>query len=464
MTYDNMMKKKFANKKEAMHLISKLGDEFVVVKNPGYIHPVYELYPLAPKIKKPVSNLTASVMDMDGTTTTTEALCIHSLEYMVRKLSGRMTKQQWKGLDPAKDYPHIIGNSTTKHVEYLIAKYQKTFKNDQIIKSYLYAAGWTIIYGKDVKRKEEVLQNSNDFNCIELIKDERLLKLNPSSLTDDEDEMQISDHLFTKYNSQFKKPDFNSLVRIGIDAYYQRYHEILERIKLGEGKFIAEKLFGNPDKHLIEAMPGIEIILPMIKGLITSNEGIYFDQLLIDYEIKSGKKFPYKNIDKARSAFNHLCKHFAEYPLKVAVVTSSIYYEADIVLREVFKIILSKLDRMLPNGRDKINILSKFNDYRNYYDAVITASDSNEIRLKPHRDLYSIALYKLNVPREKFDQVVGFEDSESGTIAIRAAGIGLSIAVPFAETSGHNLKAATYICKSGLPEVILKYNLFLNHK
>lgn len=464
MTYDNMMKKKFANKKEANQLISKLGDEFAVVKNPGYIHPEYELYPLAPKIKRRVNNLTASVMDMDGTTTTTEALCIHSLEYMVRKLSGRMTKQQWKGLDPAKDYPHIIGNSTTKHVEYLITKYQKTFKNDQIIKSYLYAAGWTIIYGKDLKRKEEVLQNSNDFNCIELIKDERLLKLNPSSLTDDEDEIQISDYLFTKYNSQFKKPDFNSLVRIGIDVYYQRYHEILERIKLGEGKFIADNLFGDSEKHLIEAMPGIEIFLPMIKGLITSNEDMYFDQLLIDYEIKSGKKFPDKNIDKARKSFYDLCKHFVKDPLKAAVVTSSIHYEADIVLREVFKIIYAKLDKMLPVSAEKNLILNKFNDYRNYYDAIITASDSNEIRLKPHRDLYSIALYKLNVPREKFDQVVGFEDSESGTIAIRAAGIGLSIAVPFAETSGHNLKAATYVCKGGLPEVILKHNLFLNLK
>ncbi len=455
------MKKKFANKKEAKQLISKLSDEFAVVKNPGYIHPEYELYPLAPKIKKPVNNLTAAVMDMDGTTTTTEALCIHSLEFMIRKLSGKMTKQQWKGLDSVKDYPHIIGNSTTKHVEYLIDKYRKTFNDDQIIESFLYAAGWTIVYGKDTKRKEEVLQNLNDFNCSELINDERLTKLNQPGLPDEEDEEQLSEYLFSKFSSQFKKPDFNSLVRIGIDVYYQRYHEILERIKLGEGKFIAEELFDNPNKHLIEAMPGIEIFLPMIKGLITSNEDVFFDQLLVDYEIKSGKKLPEKNIDKARSAFKKLCNHFINNPLKVAVVTSSIFYEADIVLREVFKIILSKLDKMLPNDNENIKILSKFNDYRNYYDAVITASDSNEIRLKPHRDLYSIALYKLNVPREKFGQVVGFEDSESGTIAIRAAGIGLSIAVPFAETSRHNLKAATYICKGGLPEVILNHNLFL---
>jgi hypothetical protein len=58
-------------------------------------------------------------------------------------------------------------------------------------------------------------------------------------------------------------------------------------------------------------MPGIEIFLPMIKGLITSNEDIYFNQLLVDYEIKCGKKFPENKIDKARKSFitsvNILC-------------------------------------------------------------------------------------------------------------------------------------------------------------
>lgn len=458
---DNAMKKKFADKKEAKQLISKLGEDFAVVKNPGFIHPDYELYPLALKTKKPVETLTATVMDMDGTTTTTEALCIHSLEFMVKKLSGRMKRDHWKGLDSVKDYPHIIGNSTTKHVEYLIEKYQKTFKNNLIIKSFLYAAGWTIVYGKDTKRREEVIQNLNDLNCSQLINDERLKKLNPLTLPDDEDEEQLSEYFYSKYKSQIKKFDFNSIVRIGIDVYYQRYHGILERIKLGEGKFIAENLFGDPNKHLIEAMPGIEIFLPMIKGFIKSNEDIYFEQLLVDYEFKSGKKFPEKNIDIARISFIKLCKYFVQSPLKVAIVTSSIFYEADIVLREVFKIIISTLDRIIPVSDDKLKILERFKDYKNYYDAVVTASDSNEIRLKPHRDLYSIALYKLNVPREKFNQVIGFEDSESGTIAIRAAGIGLSIAVPFAETTGHNLKAATYVCKGGLPEVILKHNLFL---
>lgn len=146
--------------------------------------------------------------------------------------------------------------------------------------------------------------------------------------------------------------------------------------------------------------------------------------------------------------------------MKTAIVTSSIFYEADIVLREVFKVIYSELNHLLKDSEFKTEILTHFKDYNLYYDAVITASDSSEIRLKPHRDLYSIALYRLNIPQEKFNEVIGFEDSESGTIASRAAGIGLCIAVPFAQTSGHNFKAATYVCKHGVPEVLLKYNLF----
>jgi beta-phosphoglucomutase-like phosphatase (HAD superfamily) len=82
------------------------------------------------------------------------------------------------------------------------------------------------------------------------------------------------------------------------------------------------------------------------------------------------------------------------------------------------------------------------------------------MRLKPHRDLYSIALHKLNISKTGFDNVIGFEDSESGTIAIRAAGISKCIALPFSETSGHNFEAATHICNGGLPEVLFEHNLF----
>lgn len=459
MTYDNMMKKKFVNKKEAKQLISKLGDEFAVVKNPGYIHPEYELYPLAKKIRK-TNKLVAAVMDMDGTTTTTEVLCIHSLEFMIRKFSGRMDKTIWQGLTE-KDYPHIIGNSTTKHVEYLISTYSKSFKKNEIIKSFLFAAVWTIFFGKDQQRKDEVLLNLKSFGCQDLIDDPFIRKFKNINVLVDEDKEQISEYLFNKYKNHFNTFGFSDYVRLGIDVYYQRYHEILERIRLGESHFIAEELFNDANKHLIEAMPGIAVFLPMIKGMITEHQELFFDYLIKSYEHKTGKTLSNKKIESARKYFYSLCNHFQKLPMKTAIVTSSIFYEADIVLREVFKVICSELNNLLPDSDFKRNLIEKFSDYNLYYDAVVTASDSSEIRLKPHRDLYSIALYKLNIPKNDFDKVIGFEDSESGTIAIRAAGIGLCVAVPFTQTSGHNFKAASYICKGGIPEVILKHNLFL---
>lgn len=76
----------------------------------------------------------------------------------------------------------------------------------------------------------------------------------------------------------------------------------------------------------------------------------------------------------------------------------------------------------------KLKLLKAFN-YLGFYDAFITATDSNEIRLKPHRDLYSIALNQMGIASKDFNKVLGLEDSESGTFAIRAAGVGLCCAV-----------------------------------
>ena len=89
--------------------------EVALVRNPGYIYAPVEFYPLAPKVSGPIPRVAGVVKDMDGTTTTTEPLCLHSLEWMV----GRVTdaNDDWSGLDKARDYPHIIGNSTCLVVE-----------------------------------------------------------------------------------------------------------------------------------------------------------------------------------------------------------------------------------------------------------------------------------------------------------------------------------------------------------
>ncbi len=452
--------KKIISKNEAVELFKNLSDEFAVIKNPEYILPEFELAPLAPKLTSPLANLTAAVMDMDGTTTTTEELCIHSLEYMIRKLSGKMTVESWIGLDHIVDYPNIIGNSTTKHVEYLINKYQYLFIDENIKSSYFYAAIWTILIGNDDKRKEEVTINLTNLNLTEIFRDGFYKRLEIDSVSLVKSEHEISEYFSQRFSDRFPALSRTDLVKIGIDVYYQRYHEILQRIKRGESKNISTELFNDPDKHLIQPMPGILFFICLVKGWLGNEAEVLVERLIEEYRLKSGRNFEQIEIGELRKRIAVISKQFKKHPAKIAIVTSSIFYEADIVMSEVFSVLTSQISGLPLSLELKDFIRQKFASYRNVYDAFVTASDSTEMRLKPHRDLYSIALHQLNVPTTDFDNVIGFEDSESGTIAIRAAGIGRCVAVPFAQTKGHNFDAATYICTGGVPEVILSHNIF----
>ena len=136
---------------------SRLGvSEFTIVENPSYIYRTFDIYPMAPRITGPRSRLVAIVKDMDGTTTTTEELCVHSLEFMVGKICGLDKKRGWKGLED-EDHPHIIGNSTTKHVEYLIQAYGERIEPASFRKAYLSAVLWFLAEGRDPGRREDML-------------------------------------------------------------------------------------------------------------------------------------------------------------------------------------------------------------------------------------------------------------------------------------------------------------------
>lgn len=452
------LREKFVSTTGAIEIIKKSGNEFAVIKNPDYIYPPIELSPLAPKISEPVDELVAAVMDMDGTTTTTESLCLHSLEYMVRRITDRMSAEQWDGLNHQHDYPHIIGNSTTKHVEYLIKKYQPFIQFEAIKKAYLRAAFWFLVYGKDNRRVEEVKNSLAILGCRDMLKDERVTRV--SEQHDQKIEKMVP-QIINRNGSSFHLRSFSDYVRAGIDIYYQRYHEILSLIQSGKTESLSVDLPGKNSSYLIDPMPGVGEFLAMIKGWLGKDIVHLIPQIYEQFQNidpitakQLNRKTVEKNLEK-------LSVRFQNSPLKVAVVTSSISYEAEIVLAEVFRVLQAQVEKW-PIAPDRKKIIwENFSDFQNVYDGFITASDSSEIRLKPHRDLYSIALHQLGIPKEKFDQVIGFEDSESGTISIRAAGIGLCVAVPFSDTQQHDLSAAAYILKGGLPETMIKHNLFM---
>jgi len=450
---------KFADAKTAARLLKELGKDFAVVENLSHIFPPYELYALAPGRKKVRDGLTAAVMDMDGTTTTTEPLCINALETMVGRISGLEENPNWKGLDPKKDYPHIIGNSSTRHVEYLLRTYAKKIKPEYFMRALVHAAAWTIGYSKDASRRNDLDSMLKVLGLTGLKSDARFKALTKTPRHDGAEEKAAIAALASEVECQFPKNDFPKLTRASVEIYYQRYHELLMAVAEAGGKPLPEYLKPPSDGILIQPMAGIGIFLALIKGLL-GKEAAWVVPTLRD-ELQRLPRDSTTSIDGAATTLPWLGAKFAERPAKIALVTSSIAYEAGVVLNEVFRVLRTECGTWGLTDGTHGRIQSHFSKPEKFYDAIVTASDSCEMRLKPHRDLYSLALAQLGLNPDQFENVVGFEDSESGTIAIRAAGISVCCALPFHMTKGHQFEAATHTCMGGLPEVILKEHCFL---
>ena len=439
---------KYTDRQHAATLLEALGEEFTVIENPGYVHPRYELCPLAPRLERLEGGLDAIVMDMDGTTTTTETLCLHSLETMTQRMTGNAENPAWPGLDHERDYPHIIGNSTTRHVEYLVKTYRDGIDDRATRRHFIEAAAWTLAHSGDEGRKADVRAALQAFDAGDVVDDARFQAIMAGARGD-------LPELAEDYRDRLTFPGADALVRAGIVIYYQRYHVLLSAIGAGDTRTVSRALEGVKGP-LIRPMPGVGLFLALVKGWLADEDAAAWTGYLAERWPEGGG-----DGESRRALGKKLARRFEEAPAKVAIVTSSIRYEADIVLRSVFEELRKEIAEWPVSETAKERIRARFASPETYYDGVITATDSSEIRLKPHRDLYSLALHQLGVDPGRFGRVAGFEDSESGVTAIRAAGIGLCCAVPFAETAGHQLDGASHICPGGLPEVILKHGLFL---
>ncbi len=449
---------KYTDPKTAAQLVAQLGDEYALVENPSYVFPPFEAYPLAKKRSQLDEGLNGAVMDMDGTTTTTEPLCIHSLEMMVRRITNRLDAKTWEGLDHQRDYPHIIGNSTTKHVEYLIQTYEKEIDATALRRWYLYSAAWTMGQAADEGRRREVRNNVTALGAGDLLNDERFTEQCMGS-SDAPETAAVLDALTAEYADAFRLNTLTAVVRASVDIYYQRYHAILAQIAAGNGETVARTILGDHDGHLIEPMPGIGVFLALIKGWLGVDAAGCAEPLVA--HLRRSGIMSEMELGEPSTTLAQLGVYFEQHPVGVAIVTSSIAYEAKIVLGEVFRVLKNEVaDWNIPEAK-KQHIAAQFDDSSLYYDGFLTATDSCEIRLKPHRDLYSLALHQLGLHPDAFHTVVGFEDSESGTIAIRAAGIPICCALPFTMTQGHTFQAATHTCNGGIPEVILRHRVFL---
>ncbi len=446
---------KYCDAETAAQLIAKHGGEYAVVENPAYVYPPFDLYPLPPKRHLLDGALAGAVMDMDGTTTTTEPLCIHALASMVARITGNAENPAWPGLDHERDYPHIIGNSTTKHVEYLVRTYADAIAPAALRYWYIHAAAWTLGKGADAGRRREVAATLSAAGLRHLLEDVRFVRLQETVDLEAPDARAVIAELAEECTTAFGVHDAAQVVRLAIDIYYQRYHEILAAIAAGAGDTVARDVLDEDGAHLIEPMPGIGVFLAMLKG--------YLGEELAACREMLAQNLPGAQCGTlaARDTLARLGRYFEQNPARVAIVTSSIAYEAEIVLGEVFRLLAGRVAQWPVSEARRRRIAAAFAEPRAYYDGIVTASDSSEIRLKPHRDLYCLALHQLGLHPGEFGRVAGFEDSESGTIAIRAAGISLCCALPFTMTQGHAFHAASHVCTGGIPEVILGHTVFL---
>ena len=466
--------------------------EVAVVKNLDFIRNPYDFYPLFPKASLPLQRICGIAVDMDGTSTTTEPLALHSLEYMVRKITDRMSVSQWSGLDEYQDHPHIIGSSNFMHVEFLLKAYQADIREAAFRDAFFEALFWTQAYGTD-ERRREICQTAINCGLGELLRSPEFLDANRLDVNDG---LNLSDYMKPEleiYGGYFSPSTYSARVSAALDIYYTRYHYILREIGCGRGAELSKSLLGDGSssgnaKTLVGPMPGLGVFLSLVKGWL----GEEADQLLPILETSypghapSGSEGTANRLaglpDSVAAAdfggigspnalngsadrlgfgsLNVLSSRFQDSPVKLALVTASIYYEAHTVMTEVFRILKQEISAWPISESRKEMLIGRFSDYTNVFDAFVTATDASESRLKPHRDLYSIALYQMAIAKEEYANCVAFEDTAPGVVSARAAGFGTTIALPNHDTRLQDYSTASAVV-TGLPETILRHHIFL---
>jgi hypothetical protein len=217
-------------------LATQLGaTEFACVRNLDYVFAPREVYPLAPRVQPPLARIAAFAIDMDGTSTTTEPLALHALEYMVRRFTGRLTPAEWPGLDEKLDYPHVIGNSNFRHTEFLVERYRAHLSHDAFRQAFFEAVCWTLAVMDDAQRRRDVSQNARNCGLSDLLDDGEFTRLVSGSTVTAENVGKLVEPFVRRFGAVFRCDHFGELVAAALDIYYLRYHSILRLIEQGRG-------------------------------------------------------------------------------------------------------------------------------------------------------------------------------------------------------------------------------------
>jgi beta-phosphoglucomutase-like phosphatase (HAD superfamily) len=435
--------------------------EFARVRNIDYVFAPYELYPLAPPPALPLERIVAFAVDMDGTSTTTEPLALHSLEYMVRRFTGRLTAAEWPGLDRQLDYPYVIGNSNFRHTEFLVGRYRDQIDRGALRKAFIEAVCWTLASMTDPQRRRDIVQNAVKCGLAGLLSDDGFQRVLAGGTVTTDTVGRLAEPFVRRFGPAFECRHEGELVGAALDVYYMRYHSIMRLIEEGKGEQLSQELLGQPGRHLIEPMPGYDVFVALIKGWLGPEVDALYEPLREHLLGRPELGHTRAELDGYRPRLVRLAEYFGRQPARLALVTASIAYEAHASMKEVTRVMREQVRTWPVPAACRDRVAERLADYLAVFDAFVNASDACEHRLKPHRDLYSLALHQMSIPKSDYACCVGLEDTEPGIIALRASGIGCAVALPNHDTSRQNYQAAIQVVRGGLPELILARNLLL---
>ncbi len=435
--------------------LRRLGcDECVAVPSLHYVYAPESFYGLAPRRRPPLERVAAFLIDMDGTSTTTEPLALHALEWMVRRITGRTSPRQWPGLDERIDHPNVIGNSNFRHVEFLVGRYRDALDPPAACQAFIEAALWTWSNLDDPQRRRAVRTAARNCGLAALLDDAQFRDATRRPI-EPARAASLAARLAGTHGPAFRFRNEAEIVPAALEVYYYRYHTILRAIELGTVGQLRDELNRTDDHPLVAPMPGYEVFVAIVRGWLGEEAARLAEPLRAAWPDAPARGA----IDQDRRRLAALGRHFTRHPARLALVTASIRFEAHATMRQVLRLAARRAaDWPLP-AQLRDAIARRFARREEVFDAFICAADACEHRLKPHPDLYQLAIAELGLPRAALAQCVGLEDSEPGIVALRAAGIGCAVALPNRDTRLQRYVAAAAVVEGGLPALVLEYNL-----
>ncbi|MBX3177664.1 MAG: hypothetical protein KF886_09905 [Candidatus Hydrogenedentes bacterium] len=428
---------------EALPALKDTATTFARIENPEGVFPPCEIVPLGPIYPRLDAPPTAILLDMDGTITQTEPLFLHGVEEVVRRVTGWESPAAWAGLDPARDYPKIVGFSTLRNLEYLYGACADAIQPERFFREAL--RGLVYLHAHDAPR--ETVHWLDTLTTAYGLEAWRAFADRPG-------DAPRQQQLINEAVGRFAHIGRDLFARLGLIIFHAGYIETLEKVNRGEGAEVSRAIYGDPSVPAIAPMAGIPLLCALVKGWLPADAASGLAEAIPFAEADTDTP------DSRAATLKSLCRHFETAPIPVGLVTSSGTHEVALVLRAVFRAMTDEARSWPLPAPARDRILEGFAHPDRLFETMVTCDDVAGGRTKPFRDPYSLALNRLGLDDIRARYVIGFEDTEAGIIAQRGAGIGVPCAVPIPHTLHHDFTAAAHRLPGGIPQAIFQHSLF----